>query len=75
MKKIENYIHGKITSTSNNFIHVNDPSTGEVISEVVMSDINDFKNAIVSSKKIQNQNLGIMILSINIQQIMIYSIG
>ena len=41
MKKIENYIHGKITSTSNNFIHVHDPSTGDVISEVVMSDIND----------------------------------
>ena len=55
MKKIENYIHGKITSTSNNFIHVHDPSTGDVISEVVMSDINDFKNAIESSKKIQYQ--------------------
>ena len=53
MKKIENYIHGKKISSSSNYINVNDPSTGEKISEVVMSDDNDFKNLIDSSKKSQ----------------------
>ena len=50
MKKIENYVNGKKSSLSKNFSSVFDPSTGEKISEVVMSDIDDFKLTIESSK-------------------------
>jgi malonate-semialdehyde dehydrogenase (acetylating)/methylmalonate-semialdehyde dehydrogenase len=53
MKKIQNYIGGKHTSVSQNSQNVYDPSTGEVISEVVMSNIDDFNTAIESSKKSQ----------------------
>ena len=53
MQKIQNYINGKIVSESSNELPVYDPSTGEVISKVVLSDINDFDNAIESSKKSQ----------------------
>jgi len=53
MKKIENYIHGKQVSTSEKHLSVYDPSTGEVISEVVLSDNNDFNSAIESSKRSQ----------------------
>jgi malonate-semialdehyde dehydrogenase (acetylating)/methylmalonate-semialdehyde dehydrogenase len=53
MKIIENYIHGKKTKNSEKTIPVFDPSTGEEISKVVMSDINDFENTIISSKKSQ----------------------
>ncbi len=53
MEKIENYIHGKKVSISKNFLGVYNPSTGEEISKVVMSDVNDFNNAIESSIKSQ----------------------
>ena len=53
MKKIENYIDGKIVSVSKRDQSVYDPSTGEEISKVVLSDINDFNNVIESSKKAQ----------------------
>ena len=53
MKKIENYIDGKITSFSKNYLPVYDPSIGEEISEVVLSDMDDFKTAINSSKHAQ----------------------
>ena len=53
MKIIENYIHGKNISESSKYLNVNDPATGEVISKVVMSDINDFNNVILSAKKAQ----------------------
>ena len=40
MKKIQNYIHGKITSHSKKDLSVIDPSTGEEISKVVFEDKN-----------------------------------
>ena len=51
MKRVENYIHGKTQSSSNNFLDVNDPSTSEKCAEVVLSDKNDFNAALISSKK------------------------
>ena len=50
MKKINNYINGNITNFSKNFLDVMDPSTGDKISEVVLSDSDDFNNAILSSE-------------------------
>ena len=50
MKKIENFINGKISSSSSNLLSVEDPSTGEVLGNVVLSDRNDFNNIIKSSK-------------------------
>ena len=50
MKKIENYIDGNIVKrNSSNYIPVNNPSTGEIISEVILSDSKDFENIINSS--------------------------
>lgn len=51
MKKIENYIDGKITSKSKKYLLVSDPSTGEKIAEVVLSDSQDFTETIESSEK------------------------
>ncbi len=52
MKKIENYIDGKIvTGNSNSYLSVDDPSTGEIISEVILSDHKDFAKIIDSSLK------------------------
>ncbi len=51
MEKIENYIHGNKVSISKNFLSVYDPSTGEEISKVVMSDVNDFNKTIESTIK------------------------
>ena len=52
MKKIENYVDGKIVSTkSTKYLPVDDPSTGEVIAEVVLSDKNDYDDVIESSSK------------------------
>ena len=53
MKKINNYIHGKSVSISKNEADIYDPSTGEIISKVVLSENDDFKNAIESSKSSQ----------------------
>ena len=50
---IENYINGKKTSKSKDLLDVFDPSTGEVISKVVLSDINDFNQALQSSVESQ----------------------
>ena len=50
MKKIENYIDGNIVKgNSSNYIPVNNPSTGEIISEVILSDSKDFENTVNSS--------------------------
>ena len=54
MKKILNYIHGKKISCSNTFLDVDDPSTGEKIAEVIMSNEDDFKATIESSKQAYN---------------------
>jgi malonate-semialdehyde dehydrogenase (acetylating) / methylmalonate-semialdehyde dehydrogenase len=47
--KIQNYINGNQTSVSNKFIPVIDPSTGDQINEVVLSNQNDLENTIESS--------------------------
>ncbi len=50
MKKIENYINGKISnSDSNKYLAVDDPSTGETTSEVIISNANDFEKTVISS--------------------------
>jgi len=51
MKKIKNFINGEHSSFSNKYLPVYDPSTGEIISEVILSDNDDFQHAINSSKK------------------------
>ena len=53
MKKIHNYIHGSLTSFSKDELSVEDPSTGEIIANVVLSSKKDFDNVIESSKKSQ----------------------
>ncbi len=53
MNIIPNYINGKKTTTAKNFFDVYDPSTGEKVSKVVSSDINDFEKVIKSSKESQ----------------------
>ena len=42
MKKIKNYIHGKIVCNSKKEQSVFDPSKGEEIAKVVLSDENDY---------------------------------
>ena len=51
MKKIQNYIHGSNFCLSVDELGVSDPSTGEEIRKVVLSNEKDFKKAIESSKK------------------------
>ena len=51
MKKIHNYINGSTQSFSKSFLPVYNPSTGEQISEVVLSNKNDFDTVIASSQK------------------------
>ena len=52
MNLISNYIDGKITSSSSNDVmKVFDPSTGEHKSNVSLSNEDDFKKVINSSKK------------------------
>ena len=53
MEIIKNYIHGKKITKSSNNISVYDPSTGEEISKVAMSGIEDFNDVIKSSKNSQ----------------------
>ena len=50
MKKIKNYINGSHVCFSSNYLDVTDPSKGEKIGEVVLSDSKDFEEAIKSSK-------------------------
>ena len=54
MKKIKNYVDGRLFSSSHKTLPVDDPTTGEIISEVVLSDENDFKNVLNSSQKAFN---------------------
>ncbi len=53
MNKIQNYINGKLQSISTNQLDVHDPSTGEKLSTVVLSNKEDFISCIQSSKKSQ----------------------
>ena len=50
MKKINNFISGKNFVKSENYLSVEDPSTGDQISEVILSNKNDFQEIIRSSK-------------------------
>ena len=50
MRKIQNFINGQLVGLSENYLPVYDPSTGEVISEVILSNNKDFEMAIKSSK-------------------------
>ena len=47
MKTIKNYIHVKKVSYSSEELPVYDPSTGEIISKVILSDIVDFEQVII----------------------------
>ncbi|MDB0003108.1 CoA-acylating methylmalonate-semialdehyde dehydrogenase [Alphaproteobacteria bacterium] len=49
MKKIENYINGNTISISDNTLPIIDPSTGNEISKVVLSNKKDFEAAVSSS--------------------------
>ncbi len=52
MKKIENYIGGKITAgNSSEYLNVEDPSTGETTSQVLLSDKTDFESVVNNSAK------------------------
>ena len=53
MSNIKNYINGNLTSVSNNFLDVYDPSIGEKISSVVLSNKEDFEICVKSSKHSQ----------------------
>ncbi len=49
MKIIKNYIHGNETSVSKKNLPIYDPSKGEIVSQVVLSNEEDFKQLIKSS--------------------------
>ena len=51
MKTVKNYISGNIISSSQKYLPVDDPSTGEQIGKVVLSNKEDFENVISSSKQ------------------------
>ena len=53
MNIVGNYIDGKKTTQSKKYLAVNDPSTGEEISKVAISDKEDFHATLLSSKKSQ----------------------
>ncbi len=50
MKKIRNFINGNISNSSNKFINIYDPSTGEKSAEVVLSNSDDFNEIVLSSQ-------------------------
>ena len=50
MKIIGNYIGGNITSNSKKLLNIEDPSKGEIISQVVLSNKTDFDEAVKSSQ-------------------------
>jgi len=51
MKIIKNYIAGSDFGKSLKYLPVEDPSTGDQIAEVILSNQNDFEQTIISSKK------------------------
>ena len=53
MKIIKNYINGKEFGLSKEFLPVYDPSTGEIISNVILSNSKDVNKAIMNSKESQ----------------------
>ena len=52
-EKIKNFIDGEIKSVSTKYTSIHDPSTGEKIGQVVLSNADDFSNVIESSIKAQ----------------------
>ncbi len=55
MIKVKNYINGKLTANSEEYIPIFDPSKGEEIGSVVMSNKSDFQNTIRSSLVAQSK--------------------
>ena len=53
MKKINNYINGELSSVSKEYLPVIDPSIGQQVSEVVMSNKDDFDKTLKSSLQAQ----------------------
>ena len=52
MKRLDNYINSKIVvGKSNKYLPVDDPSKGEIISEVLLSNLNDYNSLVDSSEK------------------------
>ena len=52
MKRLDNYVNGKIfIGKSNNYLPVDDPSKGEIISEVLLSNLDDYNSLVDSSEK------------------------
>ncbi len=51
MRKINNFINGKNSSSSLDYLPVTNPSTGENIAEVVLSSKKDFEETVNSSEK------------------------
>ena len=54
MKSVSNYTNGSLRHTSKDFLDVIDPSTGEKIAEVVLSNQKDFDQVVESSKSAFN---------------------
>ena len=50
MKLVSNYLNGNLHHISKNSLDVIDPSTGEKIAEVVLSNQEDFNQVVGSSK-------------------------
>ena len=50
MKIVKNFINGDMVSHSQNYLDIEDPSKGENIGKVVLSDKNDFNKTLESSK-------------------------
>ena len=55
MRNIDNYIHGSLQYNAKERMPVEDPSTGEIIGSVVLSNKEDFNQTIQSSKKAFNE--------------------
>ena len=55
MDEIKNYIHGNYVANSPELISVFDPSTGEECAKVVLSNLQDFNQAIESSKNVSKE--------------------
>jgi len=51
MNKVENYIHGNNLAKSHSYQDIFDPSKGETIGKVILSDKNDFDSLMKSSKE------------------------
>ncbi len=51
MNKVENYIHGNNLAKSHSYQDIFDPSKGEPIGKVILSDKNDFDSLMKSSKE------------------------